>query len=393
MESPGHRRVVVPTLLGDTLNKGGTGDPVKNNQFSKKMLQWFEANGRKDLPWQRDPTPYRVWISEIMLQQTQVATVIPYYRRFMERFPTVDSLADTPEDEVLHLWSGLGYYARARNLHKAARQVRDEQAGRFPIDFEAVQGLPGIGRSTAGAILSLALGQRHPILDGNVKRVLARCFAVEGWPGRAAVQKQLWQLAEQLLPVESCREYNQSLMDLGAAVCSRSSPDCAACPLSAICQARAEGNPGAYPHPRPQRSLPVRPIRMLVIRNPGGEILLQKRPATGVWGGLWSFPECPAGQAPLDWCQQKLGMGGEEMGHLAPFRHTLSHFHMEIEPIEIGLEREPARVMDGDSQVWYKLDAPDSRGLAAPVARILGEVRNREEEGNGESASAMRKAG
>jgi A/G-specific adenine glycosylase len=366
---------------------------VNNNQFSEKMLQWFEANGRKDFPWQRDPTPYRVWISEIMLQQTQVATVIPYYERFMARFPTVAALADAPEDAVLHLWSGLGYYARARNLHKAARQLRDEHGAGFPSDLEAVQGLPGIGRSTAGAILSLALGQRHPILDGNVKRVLARCFAVEGWPGRAAVQKRLWQLAEQLLPAERCRDYNQSLMDLGAAVCSRTSPDCEACPLNSLCQARAQGDPAAYPQPRPRRALPVRPVRMLVIRNPQGEVLMRKRPATGVWGGLWSFPECPAGQAPLDWCREKLGIEGEGIRHLPPFRHTLSHFHMEIEPIEIGLDREPARVMDGDEQVWYKLDVPDPRGLAAPVARILASLQQREEENSGESASAMREAG
>jgi A/G-specific adenine glycosylase len=366
---------------------------VKNNPFSEKMLQWFEDNGRKELPWQLDPTPYRVWISEIMLQQTQVATVIPYYERFMERFPTVVSLADAPEDEVLHLWSGLGYYARARNLHKAARQVRDEYAGRFPTDFEAVQGLPGIGRSTAGAILSLSLGQRHPILDGNVKRVLARCFAVEGWPGRSAVQKRLWQLAEQQLPVENCKQYNQSLMDLGAAVCTRTTPDCAVCPLNSLCQARARGNPEAYPRPRPRRALPIRPVRMLVIRNPGGEILLQKRPATGIWGGLWSFPECPAEQVPLDWCRNKLGIEGGEIGCLPSFRHTLSHFHMEIEPIEIGLDREPARVMDGDGQVWYKLEAPDPRGLAAPVARILAQIRKKDEESAGESVSAMHKAG
>jgi A/G-specific adenine glycosylase len=357
------------------------------------MLRWFERNGRKDLPWQRDPTPYRVWISEIMLQQTQVATVIPYYERFMERFPTLQVLADAPQDQVLHLWSGLGYYARARNLHKAARQVRDEHAGRFPSDFEAVQALPGIGRSTAGAILSLSLGQHHPILDGNVKRVLARCFAVEGWPGRSPVQKRLWELAEQQLPAERCGEYNQSLMDLGAGVCTRTAPDCAACPLAALCQALAQGDPEAYPQPRPKRTLPTRPVRMLVLRNPRGEVLMQKRPPTGVWGGLWSFPECPREQSPRDWCREKLGTEGDEVTGPAPFRHTLSHFHMEIESIVIRLDREPSRVMDGDDQVWYKLDVPDSRGLAAPVARILAQLRNRDEESSGESASAMREAG
>jgi A/G-specific adenine glycosylase len=365
---------------------------VKNDRFSKQMLQWFERNGRKDLPWQRDPTPYRVWISEIMLQQTQVATVIPYFQRFLARFPRVQALADAPEDDVLHHWSGLGYYARARNLHKAAQQVRDEHAGRFPTAFEAVQALPGIGRSTAGAILSLALGQRHPILDGNVKRVLARCFAVEGWPGRAAVQKRLWQLAEQQLPAEACRQYNQSLMDLGALVCTRTTPDCAACPLASRCQALAQGDPDAYPQPRPKRSLPTRQVRMLVLRNPRGEVLMQKRPPTGVWGGLWSFPECPQEQRPQDWCREKLGVEGDEIRDLPPFRHTLSHFHMQIEGIEIGLHREPARVMDDPGLVWYKLDAPDPRGLAAPVARMLAQLRTTEED-SGDSASAMREAG
>ncbi len=357
------------------------------------MLEWYRRHGRKDLPWQRSPTPYRVWVSEIMLQQTQVATVIPYFERFLERFPTVRSLAEASEDEVLHLWSGLGYYARARNLHCAARKVRDEHGGRFPTEFAAVQALPGIGRSTAGAVLSLSLGQCHPILDGNVKRVLARCFAVPGWPGQSAVQKRLWQLAEQHLPAGECRRYNQSLMDLGALVCTRKAPRCPACPLGTLCQALAEGDPEAFPQPRPRRTLPTRRIRLLLIRAPRGEILLQKRSPAGVWGGLWSLPECPSEQPPLEWCRDKLGVGRGRVAAHPVFRHTLSHFHMEIEPVEIELDGEPGRIMDGADQVWYNPDNPDPRGIAAPVARILAQVRNREEESNDESLSAVRKTG
>ena len=217
------------------------------------MIAWFAQHGRKDLPWQQDPTPYRVWVSEIMLQQTQVRTVIPYYQRFMQAFPDLRALAAAPLDQVLHHWSGLGYYARARNLHRAAQRIRDDHAGRFPEDIEVVMRLPGIGRSTAGAVLSLACGQRHAILDGNVKRVLARFHAVEGWPGKTAVLEQLWALAEAATPQRDVAAYNQAMMDLGATLCRRGTPECPSCPLQSDCRACKLGRQSEFPAPRPRR--------------------------------------------------------------------------------------------------------------------------------------------
>ncbi len=353
---------------------------MKEDSFSKRVLQWFERHGRKDLPWQQDPTPYRVWVSEIMLQQTRVSSVIPYYERFMRQFPEILLLADASEDEVLHLWSGLGYYSRARNLHRAAQQIRDEFGGRFPEEPEAIQSLPGIGRSTAGAILSLAMGRCFPILDGNVKRVLARCFAVEGWPGKGAVQKELWRLAEDRLPDGHCREYNQALMDLGATLCSRTKPQCGVCPLGGLCKAHQQGTPEAYPAPKPRKPLPERAVQLLIIQNPEGELLLEKRPSAGVWGGLWSLPECPLEQEPLAWSSEYLDVAGAQANVWPTFRHTFSHFHLDIQPVEIRLRREQLRVMEGDRWVWYKITDPDARGFAAPVTRIISQLQQRGEE-------------
>jgi A/G-specific adenine glycosylase len=349
----------------------------KNRAFSRQLLRWFERHGRKDLPWQREPTPYRVWVSEIMLQQTRVSTVIPYFQRFMSRFPYLAGLAAAPEDEVLHHWSGLGYYARARNLHRAAKQVRDKHGGRFPEDFDAVQALPGIGRSTAGAVLSLALGQSHPILDGNVKRVLARCFAVEGWPGQVGVLKHLWRLAEELLPDQRVAEYNQALMDLGAGICTRRNPDCENCPFAGICLALQQGTPERYPAPKPKKSLPVKSVQMLMLRNGSGGLLLEKRPPQGVWGGLWSLPECPREGDPISWCVERLGKRGRHLESWPIRRHTFTHFHLDITPVEIALEGADLSVMDGDRVVWYNLDDPDPLGLAAPVKRLIGELQQR----------------
>jgi A/G-specific adenine glycosylase len=353
---------------------------LEKGAFSKRVLRWFDRHGRKDLPWQHDPTPYRVWVSEIMLQQTRVNSVIPYYERFMRRFPDSGSLANASEDEVLHLWSGLGYYSRARNLHRAAQQIRDEFGGRFPDQPDAIQSLPGIGRSTAGAILSLAMERCFPILDGNVKRVLARCFAVEGWPGKSAVQKALWQLAEQLLPEARCRSYNQALMDLGATLCSRTRPQCEKCPLEPVCVACQQGSQTAYPAPKPRKTLPERAVRLLIIRNREGDLLLEKRPSAGIWGGLWSLPECPMDEDPLAQWSGQLEVAGAQTHTWPLFRHTFSHFHLDIEPVEICLQREQLRVMDGDRRVWYRISDPDERGLAAPVTRIINQLQKRGEE-------------
>ncbi len=283
--------------------------------FQQNVLRWFDQHGRKDLPWQQNPTPYRVWVSEIMLQQTQVKTVIPYYGKFMASFPTLKSLADASTDEVLAHWSGLGYYARARNLHKAAQlaMAQSETAsaqspkrqlprgqlpeGQLPDTLESLMALPGIGRSTAGAILSLALKQPHPILDGNVKRVLARHFAVDGWPGKTAVLNELWQLSETYTPsagqktVRDTHKFNQAMMDLGAMICTRTKPQCHSCPLMESCKGYQSGKPENYPGKKPPKTTPVKTTVMLVLRNPAGDILLYQRPAKGIWGGLWSLPE------------------------------------------------------------------------------------------------------
>lgn len=344
--------------------------------FSQRILDWFDCHGRKHLPWQANPTPYRVWISEIMLQQTQVTTVIPYYQRFLERFPDVKALADARLDEVLHLWSGLGYYARARHLHRAATMIRDHHEGAMPLTFEELSALPGIGRSTAGAILALSTGQRQPILDGNVKRVLTRFHAVEGWPGRAAVANRLWALAGRYTPVARVAEYTQAMMDLGALLCTRTRPRCGACPLADGCQAHREGRQSAFPEPAPRRVLPVRHTRMLLLTRAGREILLEQRLPVGLWGGLWGFPECPPDADIVTWCRAKLGMDVTDVQPWTVIRHSFSHFHLDIEPVRATVGNRGDAVMEGDRFVWYNTREPDARGLAAPVQRLLAILQN-----------------
>lgn len=342
--------------------------------FSARVLAWFDDHGRKDLPWQQQATPYRVWVSEIMLQQTQVATVIPYFERFMLRFPQLAELANAQLDEVLNLWSGLGYYARARNLQAAAQQIRDQHNGKFPLEFEAVLALPGIGRSTAGAILSLSLDQRHPILDGNVKRVLARCFAIEGWPGVGKVADVLWQHSEQLTPQKRVRDFNQAMMDLGAGVCTRSRPRCDACPLQHACLAHAQGRETDFPGNKPKKDMPVRNTRMLLLCNQHGEVLLQRRPPSGIWGGLLSLPEAAGTDDPAAWCKKELGIVGREKARWPVMRHTFSHFHLDIEPVLLQMDTHTARVMDASQWVWYNsasFQVQPAGGLPAPVARLL----------------------
>lgn len=344
------------------------------SDFADRVLAWYERHGRKDLPWQRDATPYRVWVSEIMLQQTQVVTVVVYFERFMARFPTLEALADAPLDDVLHHWSGLGYYARARNLHSTARQIQERFRGCFPRDLATLQALPGVGRSTAGAILTLACGQRHPILDGNVKRVLARTFAVEGWPGSASVLKQLWALAERLVPERRAAAYTQGMMDLGALVCTRTEPHCELCPLQDGCRACAQGRTATLPTPRPSRPQPVRSVQMLILDDGAGHILLERRPPAGVWGGLWSFPECPIQADPRDWARRHLGLETDLVEMCPVRRHTFTHFHLDLAPVRLRLRDRRQGVGDIPARCWYDPRTPESLGLAAPVAALIAET-------------------
>lgn len=351
--------------------------------FSERVLAWYDRCGRKNLPWQQDPSPYRVWVSEVMLQQTQVSTVIPYFEAFVGRFPDVQALAGAPIDLVLQHWSGLGYYARARNLHKAACQVVERHQGDFPTDLEGMQALPGVGRSTAAAVLSLALGQHQTILDGNVKRVLARHQAVPGWPGQSAVSKRLWSLAEALTPSGCVAQYNQAMMDLGALLCVRRNPDCGRCPVGEDCQAKAVGAQHDYPYSKPKRRMPERSVRMLLVRDPAGAILLRKRPPSGIWGGLWSLPEIGPEDDPVAWCADRLCLAAKPGRILPTRRHSFTHFHLDIEPCEILLTGPGSGVLEGAGQLWYKAGEARPVGLAAPIAHILQEIADSRSEPGG----------
>jgi A/G-specific adenine glycosylase len=340
------------------------------DQFAPRLLRWWDEHGRHDLPWQQDPSPYRVWVSEIMLQQTQVTTVIGYYERFLAAFPDVAALAAAHEDEVLHLWSGLGYYSRARNLHKAARQIVAGHDGEVPADFDALVALPGIGRSTAGAILALTGDHRYPILDGNAKRVLARLFAVEGWTGASSVQRELWQLADQCTPVERVGNYAQAIMDLGATICKRGRPNCSACPATDLCGACRAGRMADIPAPKPKRDKPQREVALVLAVSKAG-VLLQKRPPTGVWAGLWSFPELDAADDAREWCAAHLGCEPGELREWPPVAHSFTHFDLRMRPVEVRIDSQPDRVNDAQDWLWYDHSAPADVGLAAPVKRLL----------------------
>jgi A/G-specific adenine glycosylase len=340
-------------------------------KFSQQLLQWYRRSGRHDLPWQQNPTAYRVWISEIMLQQTQVSTVIPYYIRFMQAFPDVNQLAEADVDEVLHLWTGLGYYARARNMHKSAIIVCQEFNAELPEDLDALISLPGIGRSTAGAILSLSGDQSVAILDGNVKRVLARYHRVEGWPGNKAVENRLWQIAEDYTPKQNAGEYTQAIMDLGATLCTRSRPQCDACPIKRGCQAEKENLQHLYPGKKPKKTLPVRQTVFAMVENADGAVLLEKRPPSGVWGGLWGFPECSEENELIDWLASDRGYVTDVSCQHSVVRHTFSHFHLDITPVKLRLVSTKNRIEDKTEECWYKPDGGLKLGMAAPVKKLI----------------------
>lgn len=339
--------------------------------LAQRLIRWQRGHGRHDLPWQRDPGPYRVWVSEVMLQQTQVNTVIPYFERFMARFPDLSDLAEAPLDDVLALWSGLGYYSRARNLHQAAVICREVHGGELPRDFESLMALPGIGRSTAGAIQALARNEPRPILDGNAKRVLARFHAVSGWPGESRVARQLWSLAEAHTPRDKAATYTQAIMDLGAGICTRTRPACPACPLFDDCQARRQANPEAYPGRRPRRERPQRATTMLIIRDGRNRVLLERRPPSGVWGGLWSLPEVQDPRSPATEGEQRLGIGLKAQSRLEPVEHGFTHYRLTIHPWRCRAGDGAARIMDQDRLAWCGADEALSLGLPRPVRTLL----------------------
>ncbi len=344
------------------------------SDFATRLLDWFAVHGRKDLPWQHPKDPYRTWVSEIMLQQTQVQTVIPYFERFMQRFPDVVTLADAAQDDVLQHWSGLGYYARARNLHKAAQQVRDEHGGVFPSTLEEAMELPGVGRSTAGAILSLAFDQRHPILDGNVKRVLARHEAIEGWPGTTAVAKRLWEVAEQNTPQENVAAYTQAIMDLGATLCTRSKPTCKACPVAADCIAHEMGTFSIFPGRKPKKEKPLRATTMVIAKH-DGHVYLERRPESGIWGGLWSLPEIEGDDA-ASWCRERLARDIDDVESWNLLRHSFSHYDLDIRPIVVRVSAPLSKVADNTDATWHRLENELPGGMAAPVNKLLEKLRN-----------------
>jgi A/G-specific adenine glycosylase len=353
-------------------------------ELAPLLLSWHASSGRHDLPWQRERSLYQVWISEIMLQQTQVTTVIGYFERFMARFPQLRMLADAPIDEVLHLWTGLGYYARARNLHRAAQRVRDEYGGEFPAVFEQVADLPGIGRSTAGAILALATGARHPILDGNVKRALTRVFGIEGDPKQGTIAKRLWALAEAATPQQHVATYTQAIMDLGATVCTPRRPACPMCPWAEPCSAQRTGRQHELPTrvPRDERKArPARRVFTLVAIDAQQQVLLERRPATGIWGGLWSLPEFESESAAHAFAEAALHAARIQPKALGSVQHAFTHFDLEIVPVLAECEGVAAgAVMEAERTLWYDVrgfDEPGARiGLPAPIKALLESLSN-----------------
>jgi A/G-specific adenine glycosylase len=339
--------------------------------FSRRLLRWFDTHGRHDLPWQQPRTPYRVWLAEIMLQQTQVTAVIPYFQRFLQRFPNLAALAAAPADDVLQHWAGLGYYARARNLHRAAQLIVEQHGGEFPQEIEALQALPGIGRSTAGAVLAQAYGQRHAILDGNVRRVLARHGAIAGWPGEPRVNRQLWALSESLLPQQRLTDYTQAIMDLGATLCTARKPACARCPVSGDCQALLQDRVGEFPSPKPRRERPLRRAQLLVVENAAGALLLERRPPVGIWGGLWCLPVVEEGEDAAAWLHQHFRLRAEPAGDLPGISHGFTHFELELQPRRLRAQATADALGERADLRWITMGEEALPGLPAPIAKLL----------------------
>ena len=337
--------------------------------FHEQLINWYDTHGRKDLPWQHDITPYHVWLSEIMLQQTQVSTVIPYYLRFITQYGDITALASAKLDNILSLWTGLGYYSRARNLHDSAIVIAEQHQGNMPKDIDALIALKGIGRSTAGAILSQAYNEPGIILDGNVKRLLTRLHAIEGWPGQSKIDKQLWQIATELTPNQRNADYTQAIMDIGATICKPKQPLCVACPMQARCQALALDRVASIPTPKPKKVLPHKTISVLLLKNQQGQTLLEQRPSKGIWGGLWSLPEF----ASLKALQTQLALDGlpTNTRPITPIKHVFSHYKLTIEPHLLVLSNTLQKVSENNKSQWYDSQQLHTIGLATPIKKLL----------------------
>lgn len=349
---------------------------LNSQQFQELILNWFAKQGRKNLPWQQNKTPYRIWVSEIMLQQTQVRTVIPYFERFMKTFPDLKTLAYAEEDDILHLWAGLGYYSRARYLHRAAKTLMEKYAGVFPNTLLELRSLPGIGQSTAGAILAIAFNQPAPILDGNVKRVLARFHAITEPINEKSVENQLWRYATDYTPTKHVADYTQAMMDLGATLCTRSKLQCQCCPLVEHCSGHQQGIAELLPVKKKARELPTKEATFIIIKK-DKQILLYKRPSIGIWGGLWSLPEIPGKANTTDirrFCAKNFNIDITNYTTLENFRHTFSHYHLNIFPVMVQINFFPKQLKEGKKEIWYNLNCPQKIGFPKPIQSILSSI-------------------
>ena len=349
---------------------------MKDATFAARVIAWQKRHGRHDLPWQNTRDPYRIWLSEIMLQQTQVATVIPYYTRFLEKFPTLRDLARASEDEVLALWSGLGYYSRGRNLLRTAQIVAEKFHGEFPKAMDDILALPGIGQSTAAAISAFAFGERQAILDGNVKRVFARQFGIDGFPSEKEIEAKLWSVANAALPKKNIEAYTQGLMDLGATLCLRTRPLCLACPVEEHCVAKRDGRIQELPTPRPKKAVPEKSTTMLIIAH-AGEVLLEKRPPTGVWAGMWCFPEVVNGASPRDVCRVRYGLETKPLKPWSVLQHGFTHFKLSITPQPIVVQKKLPRASEL-SFMWLSIDDALKAAIPKPVRELLIKLDQRE---------------
>lgn len=370
------KRVAGSPALSATGDSADFSDPG----FSEAVIRWQKQHGRHALPWQNTRDAYRIWLSEIMLQQTQVAAVIPYYQRFLARFPDVRSLAAAEAEQVMAHWSGLGYYSRARNLHRCAQRIVAEHGGVFPNDPAVLADLPGIGRSTAAAIAAFSYGARAAILDGNVKRVFCRVFGIDGFPGVKTVENHLWQRAVTLLPQYDVEAYTQGLMDLGATLCTRSRPACGTCPLAQRCAALATDRVHELPMRKPKKAIPEKRTSMLVIADQG-QVLLEQRPESGIWGGLLSLPEIAPpdsgdGSLPEDVVANAVAHVGavKYCERLQPFSHVFTHFRLHVAPYRVSLQTRTLQVRQQERHVWYPTDRLAGAPLPAPVKRLLLEL-------------------